>query len=266
MDQVKNDQIRNVVRDRYGEIAVSEDSCGTGSSCCGSGTEASTSLSSQLGYTEADLASLPQGADMGLGCGNPLALASLRPGEVVLDLGSGGGLDCFLAAERVGDEGRAIGIDMTPAMISKARANAEAGHYRNVEFRLGEIENIPAADSSIDVVISNCVINLSPDKPRVFREAYRILRPGGRVAISDVVAFAEIPQSALDDADLYSACVSGASTADHVREMLSDAGFTDIRIEPKFESSSFMQDWAPGTDITSYVVSAMIEARKPLAK
>lgn len=266
MDQVMNDQIRGAVRDRYSEIAVTEASCGGGSSCCGSGSEHGARTSSQLGYTEADLASLPEGADMGLGCGNPLALASLRPGEVVLDLGSGGGLDCFLAAGRVGETGRAIGIDMTPAMISKARLNAKSGNFRNVEFRLGEIENIPAADNSIDVIISNCVINLSPDKPQVFREAFRILRPGGRVAISDVVAFAEIPESALKDTALYSACVSGASTAAEVKVMLGDAGFTDTRVEPKFEGSSFMNDWAPGTDITSYVVSATIEATKPVAQ
>jgi SAM-dependent methyltransferase len=201
---------------------------------------------------------------MGLGCGNPMAIAALRLGEVVLDLGSGGGLDCFLAAQRVGGEGRAIGVDMTPAMISKARLNAERGGFGNVEFRLGEIENLPVPDCSVDVVISNCVVNLSPDKPRVFREAFRVLRSGGRVAISDVVAFADIPESTRQDVEMYSACVAGASSVSEVDRMLRDAGFTEIRIEPKFESSSFMKDWAPGADITDYVVSAVIEATKPL--
>ena len=263
MSSVNDDQIRDAVRNQYNAIAIKDDSCGCGATCCEPAGESRTSVSSQLGYSEDDLASLPQGVDMGLGCGNPQALAALREGEVVLDLGSGGGLDCFLAAQQVGSEGRAIGVDMTPAMVSKARLNTERGGFQNVEFRLGEIENLPVPDGSIDVVISNCVINLSPDKPRVFREAFRALRPGGRMAISDVVAFAEIPESTRQDTEMYSACIAGASTVIEVDTMLRDAGFTEIRIEPKFESSSFMNDWAPGADITDYVVSATIEATKP---
>ena len=264
MNQVDNDQIREAVRERYSAIATEVESCGCGSSCCEPTEEDRPSASSQLGYSDDDLATLPDGADMGLGCGNPMVIAALRLGEVVVDLGSGGGLDCFLAAQRIGSEGRAIGVDMTPAMISKARLNAQRGGFENVEFRLGEIENLPLPDGSVDVVISNCVVNLSPDKPQVFHEAFRVLRPGGRVAISDVVAFADIPDSTQQDVTMYSACVAGASTVVEVDKMLHDAGFIEIRIEPKFESASFMKDWAPGADITDYVVSAVIEATKPV--
>ena len=263
MSSINDDQIREAIRNQYAAIAIKDDSCGCRTTCCKPAGESRTSVSSQLGYSEDDLASLPQGADMGLGCGNPQALAALRQGEVVLDLGSGGGLDVFLAGQQVGSEGRAIGVDMTPAMVSKARTNAESGGFQNVEFRLGEIENLPVPDCYVDVVISNCVINLSPNKPRVFREAFRVLRPGGRMAISDVVAFAEFPESTRQDAEMYAACIAGASTIIEVDTMLSDAGFTEIRIEPKFESSSFMNDWAAGADITDYIVSATIEATKP---
>jgi SAM-dependent methyltransferase len=200
---------------------------------------------------------------MGLGCGNPQAIAALQPGETVLDLGSGGGFDCFLAARQVGETGRVIGIDMTPAMISKARDNAAKGDFRNVEFRLGEIENLPVADESIDIIISNCVINLSPDKPRVFADAYRALKPGGRLAISDVVAFAELPDEIRRDMELFTGCMAGASLVSEVEAMLQASGFAEIRVEPKNESKSFIRDWAPGTDITDYVVSATIEGIKP---
>ena len=264
MNPVDNDQIREAVRNRYSAIATEVERGGCGSSCCEPASQERSSVSSQLGYSDDDLARLPDGADMGLGCGNPMAIAALRLGEVVVDLGSGGGLDCFLAAQRVGSEGRAIGVDMTPAMISKARLSAQHGGFENVEFRLGEIENLPLPDGSVDVVISNCVVNLSPDKPQVFHEAFRVLRPGGRVAISDVVAFADIPDSTQQDVAMYSACVAGASTVAEVDKMLRDAGFIEIRIEPKFESSSFMKDWAPGAHITDYVVSAVIEAIKPV--
>jgi ubiquinone/menaquinone biosynthesis C-methylase UbiE len=200
---------------------------------------------------------------MGLGCGNPRAIAGLKAGEVVLDLGSGGGFDAFLAAREVGESGRVIGVDMTPEMISKARRNAEQGQFSNVEFRLGEIENLPLADASVDVIISNCVINLSPDKPRVFREAWRVLKPGGRLAISDVVASTELPASMRDDPYLHSACVAGASLTDELGTWLADAGFVDIRIRPKDESRHFIKDWVPGAGVEDYVLSATIEAIKP---
>jgi ubiquinone/menaquinone biosynthesis C-methylase UbiE len=209
------------------------------------------------------VATVPDGANMGLGCGNPQAIAALKPGETVLDLGSGGGFDCFLAARQIGDHGRVIGVDMTPAMISKARANADQGGYHNVEFRLGEIENLPLADQSVDVIISNCVINLSPDKERVFRETFRVLRPGGRLAISDVVATTSLPETVRHDVTLYTGCMAGASLIDEIESMLASAGFMDIRLKPKDESRSFIRDWAPGSQIEDYVVSATIEAVKP---
>jgi len=210
-----------------------------------------------------DVATVPAGANMGLGCGNPQAIAALKPGETVLDLGSGGGFDCFLAARQIGDHGRAIGVDMTPAMISKARANADQGGYHNVEFRLGEIENLPLADHSVDVIISNCVINLSPDKERVFKETFRVLKPGGRLAISDVVATAALPEAVRHDVTLYTGCMAGASLIDEIERMLTSAGFMDIRLKPRDESRSFIRDWAPGSRIEDYVVSATIEAVKP---
>jgi len=200
---------------------------------------------------------------MGLGCGNPQSIAALKTAETVLDLGSGGGFDCFLASRQVGDSGRAIGVDMTPEMVTKARANAQKGGYRNVEFRLGEIENLPAADGTVDAIISNCVINLSPDKASVFSETYRVLKPGGRLAISDVVAFAEMPDSIKQDMALYTGCMAGASLVSEIEGMLKASGFKEIRVAPKDESKSFIRDWAPGTDITDYVVSATIEAVKP---
>jgi ubiquinone/menaquinone biosynthesis C-methylase UbiE len=200
---------------------------------------------------------------MGLGCGNPQAIAALKPGETVLDLGSGGGFDCFLAAKQVGDTGKVIGVDMTPEMISKARENALKGDYSNVEFRLGEIERIPAADASIDVIISNCVINLSPKKLDVFKEAFRILKPGGRLAISDVVATAQLPLEFKNDLDLLSACVSGAATMAEITEMLQQAGFQNIEIQTKDESRELISHWVPGKNVQDYIVSATIEAIKP---
>lgn len=268
MNQKQADEIRQNVRNSYSEVAQASengDCCGEQSSCCGVSSDAAinTLVSTRLGYSETDLDSVPQGADMGLGCGNPRAIASIRPGETVLDLGSGGGFDCFLAAAETGDNGHVIGVDMTPAMISKARVNADRGHYSHVEFRLGEIENLPVANDSVDVIISNCVINLSPDKNRVFSEAFRVLRPGGRLAISDVIASAELPQSVRDDLQLYSGCMAGAAYIDELVQMLADSGFTDIRIAPKDESKEFIKDWAPGRGVEEYVVSATIEAVKP---
>ncbi len=262
MSDVIRDQVRQVVRKQYGEVAESE-SCCSGPSCCG--TSSPAAVSQALGYSADETAAVPAGANMGLGCGNPQAIANLKPGETVLDLGSGGGFDCFLAARQVGDSGRVIGIDMTPAMLSKARANAEKGGFTNVEFRLGEIEHLPVADRAVDVIISNCVINLSPDKPRVFRECFRVLEPGGRLAISDVVAFAELPAHIQEDMALLTGCMAGATPISELADMLHDAGFESVRIQPKEESKEFIREWAPGTPITDYVVSASIEAVKPAA-
>ena len=200
---------------------------------------------------------------MGLGCGNPQAIAALKAGETVLDLGSGGGFDCFLAANQVGQEGHVIGVDMTPEMVSKARENAARNDYHNVEFRLGEIEHLPVADNDVDVILSNCVINLSPDKLSVYREAFRILKPGGRLAISDMVAVSELPDELKRNLDCYCGCITGTIPADEIKRMLAEAGFQDIRIEFKDESREFVTEWVPGNSIEDYVISATIEAVKP---
>ncbi|UCE89354.1 MAG: arsenite methyltransferase [Pseudomonadota bacterium] len=268
MSQKREDEIRQSVRDNYAEVADAGDRdecCGVGRGCCGVASDAQINAidSSRLGYSENDRNAVPEGADLGLGCGNPRAIASLKSGEIVLDLGSGAGFDAFLAAREVGDRGKVIGVDMTPAMVSKARSNAEKGDYPNVDFRLGEIEYLPVADASVDIIISNCVINLSPDKPQVFKDAFRVLKPGGRLAISDVVASAELPEKIRSDLALRSACVAGAVTVDKLHAIIAAAGFIDIRIAPKDESREFIQDWAPGTNVENFVVSAIIEARKP---
>ncbi len=267
MKSTESDRVRQNVRDSYARVAEASDNggcCGEASSCCGVAQDVQINalISSRLGYSHQDLASVPEGADMGLGCGNPRAIAGLKAGEVVLDLGSGGGFDAFLAAREVGDSGRVIGVDMTPEMVSKARRNAAQAQFSNVEFRLGEIEHLPVADASVDVIISNCVINLSPDKPRVFAEAWRVLKPGGRLAISDVVASTELPASLRDDPYLHSACVAGASRVGELETWLADAGFAEIRIRPKDESRQFIKDWVPGSGVEDYVLSATIEAIK----
>jgi arsenite methyltransferase len=262
MEDTRKDEIRRQVRQAYGQIAVAEQSCCSGSSCCDSTSSLITVDSVRLGYTADELRAAPVGADLGLGCGNPQAIADLRMGETVLDLGSGAGFDCFLAAAQVGPTGLVIGVDMTPEMVSKARANAEKGGYANVEFRLGEIERLPVADATVDVIISNCVINLSPDKSAVFAEAHRVLKPGGRLAISDVVTFADIPAALREDTALYSGCVTGAAHLSVIEQLLAQAGFEEVAVEPKEESRDFMADWAPGTPITDYVVSASIRAVK----
>jgi SAM-dependent methyltransferase len=268
MSSTADDALRATVRETYGRIAVSDDAgcCSpSASSCCDSSAPAQLD-STLLGYSEADLAAVPDGADLGLGCGNPGAIAAIQAGETVLDLGSGAGFDAFLAARAVGPNGRVIGVDMTPEMVSKARANAETGGYDNVEFRLGEIEHLPVADGTVDVIISNCVINLSPDKAAVFNDAFRVLRPGGRLAISDVVASAELPDEISSDLALYSGCVAGASLISELHAMLLATGFEHVVIAPKDESTSFIGQWAPGRSITDYVVSATIEAVKPAAR
>jgi SAM-dependent methyltransferase len=217
----------------------------------------------ELGYQPQDLSELPAGADMGLGCGTPLAFASLQEGEVVLDLGSGGGIDCFLAARQVGAAGRVIGVDMTPSMIEKARANAERVSAANVEFRLGEIEALPIPDRSVDVVVSNCVVNLAFDKASVFKEAFRVLRPGGRLAISDIVATAPLPQHVVNDSMTWAGCIAGAPLVDDLRGHLEMAGFAEIRIELNDASRSFIKNWSPGFDAERFVVAAAVRAIRP---
>jgi len=266
MDKRKHDEIRGMVRENYGKIAASgQAGCGClPSSCCGTPNNASAAdMSFRLGYSTAEVTAVPEGANMGLGCGNPQAIASLQPGETVLDLGSGGGFDSFLAARAVGDAGYVIGVDMTPEMISKSRRNAEKAGCGNVEFRLGELENLPVADGIVDVIISNCVINLTPEKERVFSEAFRVLKPGGRLAISDIVKTAEMPEALMKDMALYTGCITGASSIQEIEEMLRRTGFRNIRIMPKGESRTFIRDWAPGSRIEDYVVSATVEAVKP---
>ena len=264
----QSDDIRNKVRDSYAKVAEANNlnqSCGIESSCCGvsDDIDINTLNSLRLGYSEDDLGNVPEGADMGLGCGNPRAIAGLSEGETVVDLGSGGGFDAFLAAREVGEKGKVIGIDMTPAMISKARNNADKANFTNVEFRLGEIEYLPIADNTADVIISNCVINLSPNKTHVFKDAFRILKPGGRLAISDVVASCEMPEDMKNDLELYSGCMAGASLIHELEEFMRDSGFEQIKITPKDESKEFIKDWAPGRNVEDYVVSAHIEAIKP---
>jgi SAM-dependent methyltransferase len=285
MDKSTKEIIRQVVRERYGKIAnagsvvsgisPSGSCCGetgieagknSASSCCGGSDVTSEQMSALMGYSKKDLVSVPEGANMGLGCGNPVAVASLKTGETVVDLGSGGGFDCFLAAKQVGETGKVIGVDMTPDMLSKARENAEKMQAKNVEFRLGEIEHLPVADNSTDIIMSNCVINLSPDKQKVYRDTFRILKPGGRLAISDIVAIAPLPVEIQKNLALVSACVGGAATIDDTVDMLKEAGFEDIKITPKDESRKLISKWAPGENKNAgdYVVSAYIEAVKPI--
>jgi arsenite methyltransferase len=254
------DEIRGAVREQYGKIAREGGGCGPG--CCGPGANASLAL----GYSAADLAAVPEGANMGLGCGNPQAIASLAAGETVLDLGAGGGFDCFLAARQVGPSGRVIGVDMTHDMVMKARANAAKLEAKNVDFRLGEIERLPVADSSVDVILSNCVINLSPDKAAVFQESFRVLKPGGRLAISDVVALKPIPDALSKDVAAIAGCIAAAVSPETIRTLLASAGFRDIRLNIKEESREFISGWLPEAGVENYVASATIEATKPAGK
>ncbi|RAR43779.1 arsenite methyltransferase [Paenibacillus sp. MDMC362] len=270
MTKLTNDEIRQNVRSRYKQVAVQEASvescCQTNiqaTSCCTTSSDFNA-ISSKLGYSNEELDSVPDGANLGLGCGNPQAIASLKPGEVVLDLGSGAGFDCFLASRQVGETGSVIGVDMTPEMVSRARSNATKGNFVNTDFRLGEIEHLPVADNMVDVIISNCVVNLSPDKQQVFHDSFRVLKKGGRLAISDIVTTAELPPEIKDDLNaLYSGCISGASSIDEIEAMLRQSGFTDISVEPKDESKAFIKDWMKGSSIEDYIASAVIKAIKP---
>jgi arsenite methyltransferase len=260
--------VKEMVRARYGSIAASTtaDCCGpTPSSCCAPSAtpQGVDDKALRMGYSDAELAAVPEGANLGLGCGNPQAIAAMRPGEVVIDLGSGAGFDCFLAAQQVGPAGRVIGIDMTHEMLAKARENAAKIGAANVEFRLGEPEHLPIADNTADVAISNCVINLVPDKAQVFRETFRVLKPGGRVAISDVVNTTPLSAELASDGALLCGCIAGAAPVEHVTAWLTEAGFIEVRVTPKPESRELIATWAPGRGIENYVVSAIVEARKP---
>jgi SAM-dependent methyltransferase len=270
-NELEMDFLRNNVRKHYSKIATDGAGCGCAPACCSPTDETVPNLrtpdqvSQALGYSARDTATVPEGANLGVGCGNPLAIASLKPGQTVLDLGSGAGFDSFLAANAVGPSGSVSGVDMTPEMLSKARLNKTKGGFHNVEFRLGEIENLPVVDNSIDVILSNCVINLSPDKGRVFQEAFRVLKPGGRLAISDVVATASLPPALRQDLELHAGCVAGASLVDNLQQLLESAGFSNIRIEPRPQSRDSIREWFPGRGVEDYVVSATIEATKPAA-
>jgi SAM-dependent methyltransferase len=256
METRDNDRVREQVRTAYAKVARGGGGCSVG--CCGNPGSGSLAM----GYTQDDRESVPEGADLGLGCGNPQAIAALCTGETVLDLGSGAGFDCFLAAKRVGGSGRVIGVDMTPEMVTKARGNARAIGAANVEFRLGEIEHLPVPDTSVDAILSNCVINLSPDKAAVFREAFRVLKPGGRLAISDVVAVQPMPRELAENVEALTGCIAGSASIDELRSLLEAAGFDAIQIQPRTESRAVIAQCMPEAE--DYVVSATIEARKPV--
>ena len=256
-------EVKELVRARYGAIAAAApDAAAPAPSCCGGGA-ALQAKALDMGYSAADLEAAPEGANLGLGCGNPQAIASLQPGDVVVDLGSGAGFDCLLAAQQVGASGRVIGVDMTHEMLARARANAAKAGATHVEFRLGDIEHLPVADNTADAVISNCVVNLVPDKAQVFREAFRVLKPGGRLAISDVVNIAPLPADLRGDPALLCGCVSGAIGAGDVAEKLRAAGFADVSVTVNAGSRDMIASWAPGRGIESCVAAASMTARKP---
>jgi len=256
--------VREFIRNNYASIAVN----GSGGGCCNGDSGCAPvpldigASSLQIGYTEADLANVPSEANMGLGCGNPIAIAALKEGETVVDLGSGGGFDCFLARMQVGETGYVIGVDMTPDMIKLARRNAAKSGYANVEFRLGEIEHLPVADGTVDVIISNCVINLSPDKQLVFNDAYRVLKPGGRLSISDVVATVPLTEAIKQNLALNACCVGGAELAEDVQSMLQKAGFREVKMAAKDNSREITHSWAPDQHYEDFIASYLIEAIK----
>jgi arsenite methyltransferase len=258
-------EIKEMVRVRYGGIAAGRlEADSMASSCCGTGPAASVDGKARvMGYSADELAAVPNGANLGLGCGNPQAIAAIRSGEVVVDLGSGAGFDCLLAARQVGSTGHVIGVDMTHEMLAKARENAGNVGATNVEFRLGELEHLPIADNTADIILSNCVINLVPNKAQVFREAFRVLKPGGRLAISDVINIKPLTPELASDRALLCGCIAGAAPSTEVEVWLRAAGFHDVRVTVKRESRDLIASWAPGRGIEDYVASAIIEARKP---
>lgn len=259
-DQVK---LKGFISKKYASIALKKPAAGCcSSSCCCGGEVDARKEALKLGYSEADLASIPNDANMGLGCGNPVVTASLKTGETVLDLGCGGGMDCFLSRAKVGETGYVIGVDMTPEMVALARKNVEKSGYKNIDIRLGEIEHLPVADSSVDVIISNCVINLSLDKQQVLNEAHRVLKAGGRLCVSDIVATCELPDQIKRDVELLAGCVAGAELIDNLRLMLESAGFRNINLYPKEESREIIDSWTPGKNVSDYVASYIIEAIK----
>ncbi len=258
-------EIKDWVKKRYGKIASGgQVCCGGASSCCGD----SAATAHNIGYTEGDLAAVPAGANLGLGCGNPLALAAVAPGDTVLDLGSGAGFDAFLAAERVGPHGNVIGVDLTPEMIEQARANAVRGGYSKVEFRLGDIENLPVADASIDHVVSNCVLNLVPNKPRAFAEIFRVLKPGGRIAIADIVLDGPLPKSLQGDEDGWCSCISGAVSRHDYLEGLAEAGLTEVTVVSETDAADLLAGDCCGEGSDSLLLkgiatSILVTGRKP---
>lgn len=276
---MEEEKIKKAVRDGYAKIVKQGSTCCAPlTSCCGS-TDLAQGVSKSIGYSDEELNAVPEGANLGLGCGNPVALASLKEGETVLDLGSGAGFDCFLAADRVGKTGKVIGVDMTPEMLEKARGNAVKGNYENIEFRLGEIENLPVADNSVDIVISNCVINLAPDKPRVFAETFRALKPGGRLMISDIVLLQELPDFVKKSIEAYIGCLSGAIMRDAYIATIEAAGFQDVRIigETPFAIGDIANDPAAKAiikdleippekikEVAASVISMKVSAVKPV--
>jgi ubiquinone/menaquinone biosynthesis C-methylase UbiE len=227
---MKKRKVRSIVREGYARIAEQGSSCCSKSSLCCQNVDLTERISKNIGYSEADIKSVPKGANLGLGCGNPVAISSLKLGETVLDLGAGTGFDCFLAAKKVGDKGKVIGVDMTPQMIEKAKRNARKGKYKNIEFRLGEIENLPVADNEVDVVISNCVINLSVDKAKVFREAFRVLKQGGRLVVSDIVLLKKLPDLIKDSVEAYVGCLAGAVMKNKYLDFIEKAGFHKVEV------------------------------------
>jgi len=283
METRGKEEIRNAVRERYGEIARARADKSDGntigsrtmilenisnerrhSSCCCQKNFSAGTISEKIGYTKEEMENVPDGADMGLGCGNPLAIASIKAGETVVDLGSGGGIDCFLAAVKVGDSGRVIGVDMTPDMISLARRNKEKTGIKQVEFRLGEIEHLPVENDTADLIISNCVINLSPQKRQVYQDAFRVLKPGGRLAVSDILAQKPLPEDIQENISLVSACIGGAATIDDTRKMLKQVGFEEISITPRKFNQELVDELFSGYQVGEYVVSTYIHARKPV--
>jgi arsenite methyltransferase len=260
---MKKEEVRKVVRKGYAQVARSGSSCcAPQNPCCGA-TNVAADISKKIGYTDEDIQSAPEGANLGLGCGNPVALASLKEGDIVLDLGSGAGFDCFLAANSVGKTGKVIGIDMTPEMVEKARENAHKGGYENVEFRLGEIENLPVANNHVDAIISNCVINLSPDKDSVFQEAFRVLKPGGRLMVSDMVLVSELPDSIKNSVAAYIGCLAGAIMQDEYVEAIKAAGFKQVRI---IDETSLTTDYTPEDPIVQALVNDSGISRADLKK